>query len=84
MVEYINTDQEVTISNEVVKMHLLEEMTLIAAWRTYLHLTQAEVAYRMSISQAAYSQIENAKRPRNPTKKRVAEAFGIDEILLSV
>ena len=84
LVEYTNTDQEVTIPNEVVKMHLLEEMTLITAWRTHLCLTQEEVAHRMGISQAAYSQIESAKRPRKSTMNKVAEAFGIDERQLSV
>lgn len=72
------SDQGVTIPNAVVKMHVLEEMPLIAAWRTHLSLTQAEVARRMDISQAAYSQIENAKNPRVATRKKVADALGID------
>ena len=77
------SDQDVTIPNAVVKRHVLEEMPLIAAWRTYLSLTQAEVARRMDISQAAYSQIENAKNPRVATRKKVAEALGIDHRQLS-
>jgi len=77
------TDQEVTIPNAVVKMHVLQEMPLIAAWRTHLSLTQEEVARRMNISQGAYSQIENAKNPRVPTRKKVAEALGIDYRQLS-
>jgi len=77
------TDLEVTIPNAVVKMHVLEEIPLIAAWRTHLSLTQEEVARRMNISQAAYSQIENAKNPRVSTRKKVAEALGIDYRQLS-
>ena len=71
-------DQEVTIPNAVVKMHVLQEVPLIAAWRTHLSLTQEEVARRMDISQGAYSQIEHAKNPRIATRKKVAEALGID------
>jgi len=78
------SNQEITIPNAVVKMHVLEEMPLIAAWRTHLSLTQAEVARSMNISQAAYSQIENAKNPRVATRKKVAEALGIDHRQLSV
>ncbi len=77
------SDQEVTIPNAVVTMHLHEEMPLIAAWRTHLSLTQAEVARRMDISQAAYSQIEHAKNPRVATRKKVAQALGIDHRQLS-
>jgi len=77
------TDLGVTIPNAVVKRHVLEEIPLIAAWRTHLSLTQEEVARRMNISQAAYSQIENAKNPRVSTRKKVAEALGIDYRQLS-
>lgn len=45
------------------------------AWREYLNLTQAEVATRMGVSQAAYAQTEAAMRPRNATVRRVAAAL---------
>lgn len=48
------------------------------AWREFLHLTQAEVAQRMGISQAAYAQIETAKRPRKVTLQKVADALGLE------
>ena len=83
LLEHTKSDQEVTIPHAVVTMHVLEEMPLIAAWRTHLSLTQAEVARRMNISQAAYSQIENAKNPRESTRKKVAAALGIDYRQLS-
>jgi DNA-binding XRE family transcriptional regulator len=41
-------------------------------------LTQAEVASRLGISQAAYAQTERAKRPRNTTLLRIADALGLD------
>ncbi|MCB1567210.1 MAG: helix-turn-helix transcriptional regulator [Xanthomonadales bacterium] len=45
------------------------------AWREYLGLTQAEVAVRLGVSQAAYSQTEGAARPRKATVARVAAAL---------
>ncbi|MDP1654064.1 MAG: helix-turn-helix transcriptional regulator [Rhodocyclaceae bacterium] len=48
------------------------------AWREYLRLTQAEVAARMGVSQAAYAQMEAAKRPRKPTLAKIAAALGLE------
>ena len=45
-----------TIPHEVVESIFLQKESPIKAWRTYLHLTQAEVAGKMGISQAAFSQ----------------------------
>jgi DNA-binding XRE family transcriptional regulator len=45
------------------------------AWREYLGLTQAEVAARIGVSQAAYAQSEAAARPRRATVARVAAAL---------
>jgi DNA-binding XRE family transcriptional regulator len=47
------------------------------AWREYLHLTQAEVAARMGVTQAAFAQMESAKRPRTVTLQKVADAMGL-------
>jgi DNA-binding XRE family transcriptional regulator len=47
------------------------------AWREYLHLTQSEVAARMGVSQAAFAQMESAKRPRKVTLQKVADALGL-------
>ena len=51
--------------------------SMLQAWREYLHLTQAEVAKRMGITQAGYAQIESAKHPRKATLLKAAEAMGI-------
>ncbi len=48
------------------------------AWRDYLRLTQAEVAARMGVSQAAYAQMESAKRPRKVTLEKIAAALGLE------
>lgn len=47
------------------------------AWREYLRLTQAEVAACMGVSQAAFAQMEAAKRPRKATLQKIAEALGL-------
>ena len=76
-------DEQISIPNAVVKLHLLDELSVIAAWRTYLGLTQEEVAHRLNVSQAAYCQMEKAKRPRQATRNRVAIALGLDARQLS-
>ena len=49
----------------------------MAAWRTHLRLTQAEVAARAGMTQAAYAQIESAQRPRKATLAKLATALGL-------
>ena len=63
---------------EVMRLAVVDGLTLRRAWREYLGLTQAEVAGRMGITQPALSQLEAASaRPRRATLKRLAEALGV-------
>ena len=55
----------------------IDGMSMLAAWREYLMLTQEEMAQRMGITQAGYAQIEAAKRPRKATLEKAAAAMGI-------
>ena len=66
-----------TVPNEVVNISFEQGVSPMAAWREHLGLTQAEVAQRMSISQAAYAQMERAKRPRKATLESIAQAMGL-------
>jgi len=66
-----------TISNAVVGRRVMDEVSMLQAWREYLMLTQTDMAERMGITQAGYAQIEAAKRPRKPTLQKAAEALGI-------
>jgi len=66
-----------TIPNAVVGRRVMDEVSMLQAWREYLMLTQTEMAERMGISQAGYAQIESAKRPRKATLQKAAEALGI-------
>ena len=49
----------------------------IRAWCEHLGLTQAEVASRLGISQAAYSQHENSQTLRKSTRIKMANALGL-------
>ena len=66
--------EEGLIPHEVVSA-TVDGASPMKAWREYLGLTQAEVAVRLGVSQAAYSQTEAAARPRKATVARVAAAL---------
>ena len=66
-----------TIPHAVVSAEV-DGASATKAWREYLRLTQAEVAARMGISQAAFAQMENAKRPRKTTLQKIADAMGLE------
>jgi ribosome-binding protein aMBF1 (putative translation factor) len=67
-----------TIPNEVMARVVKDGMTPIKAWREHIGLTQAQVAHRMGISQAAFAQMEApSARPRKAPVRKVAQALGI-------
>lgn len=65
------------IPQAVAEMILVKDYTPIKAWRTYLKLSQVEVASKLSMTQAAFSQIETASKNQTTTLKKVATALGI-------
>jgi predicted transcriptional regulator len=67
-----------TVPNEVVTLAYERGMSPMAAWREHFALTQAELAARIGITQAAYIQVESMKRPRKATRDKVAEAMGLE------
>ena len=67
-----------TVPNEVVNLSFERGVSAMAAWREHLGLTQAEVAGRIGISQAAYAQMERVKQPRKATLAKVADALGLE------
>ncbi|MGB5985738.1 MAG: helix-turn-helix transcriptional regulator, partial [Desulfobacterales bacterium] len=77
--DYLNLlpkDEKATIPHEVVGLVVKEGMNLVKAWRKYLGLTQAEVARRAGISQAALSQMERAESNlRDTTLEKLAKAM---------
>lgn len=70
--------EEATIPHEVVGLVIKKGMNLVKAWRTYLHMTQVEVAKKAGISQAALSQMEKTEnRLRSGTLEKLANAMGL-------
>lgn len=68
--------EEDLIPHEVVSA-TVDGASPMKAWREHLGLTQAEVAARMGVTQAAYAQTEAATRPRKTTVVRVAAALQV-------
>lgn len=67
------------VPHEVVAMHVDREITYLRAWREYLGLTQAEVAKRAGMTQAALSQMESgATKLRKATREKLAKAMGLN------
>ena len=66
--------------NEVVGLVINKDMNLAKAWRTHLGLTQAEVAKKAQISQAALSQMERKENKlRTATLEKLADAMDLTE-----
>jgi len=71
-------DRELTIPQEVIEKTVLEEKSKMRAWREYKKFSQKDVAERMNVSQAAYSQMEKpGANLRRTTLKKIADALGI-------
>ena len=67
------------VPHEVVSKHIDQGITYLRAWREYLGLTQAEMAEKVGISQAALSQMENGdSRLRKATREKLARAMSIN------
>lgn len=66
-----------SVPNQVVNVAFERGVSPMAAWREHLALTQAEVASRIGITQAAYAQMERVKQPRKATLEKVAAALGL-------
>ena len=67
-----------TVPDEVVNLSFERGVSPMAAWREHFGLTQAEVADRISVTQAAYAQMERVKQPRKVTLEKVASALGLE------
>ena len=66
-----------SVPNAVVNRVFDDDLSPAKAWREHLRLTQADVAARMGISQAAYAQTDAATRPRKATLQKLADALGL-------
>ena len=77
-------NDEATIPNDVVERMVMGGKSIIRAWREHLKLSQKEVAGRMGVTQAAYSQMEKAPdKLRRDTLEKIAQALGVSHDQLS-
>jgi len=61
-----------------MRLVIKKDMSRIRAWREYLKITPKEVADKIGISQAAFSQIETPNsKIRRITLEKVAKALGL-------
>ena len=66
------------VPNEVVNLAFDNGWSPARAWREHLHLTQAEVAKKMQVSQAAVAQFETAgAKLRKASRDKLATALGL-------
>lgn len=84
--EYIDMirDEDLTIPHEVVEKHIMEDKTMIKAWREYKGFSQKELSKKIGITQAALSQLESRGTERKSTIEKLAKALGIEPEQLSV
>ena len=67
-----------TVPNEVENLSFERGVSAMAAWREHFGLTQAEIAGRIGITQAAYAQMERVKQPHRATLEKVAAVLGLE------
>ena len=73
------------LPHAVVEKVAVEGKSMVRAWREYKKMSQADIAGRLGITQAAYSQLEKSQaRMRGSTLRKIAAALGITEALLEM
>lgn len=71
-------DDDVYIPHDVAEQVLLNEMSLMAAWRKHLKMSQKELAQKVGVIQSTISQMEKlGAKPQRRTIEKVAKAMGI-------
>lgn len=75
-------DQEVssynehnTVPSEVVNICINQNVSLLAAWRIHLGLTQTDVAQKIGYNETAYRAVETTEAPPQDALIKLAEIF---------
>lgn len=72
-------DEDIYIPHEVVGYQLKEGLSLIAAWRKHLKITQKELAAKTGMTQPAIAQIEKSdSKTQRKTLEKIALAMQLD------
>jgi predicted transcriptional regulator len=87
--EYVRSttrsESKTYLPHTVVEKAAVEGKSMVRAWREYKKMSQTEIAGRLGITQAAYSQLEKSQdRMRGSTLRRIAAALGITEAQLEM
>ena len=79
LVDDSSYDIDVYLPHDVVKRVMLEELSLVKAWRLHLDLSQQDLANRMGVTQGTISQIEKVgSKPQRRTLEKASKAMGIN------
>lgn len=67
------------IPHEVLGLQLKQDISLVAAWRKYLKISQKDLATRLGVSQPAVANLEKLDANlRKSTLEKLAVAFNIE------
>ncbi|MEY0026187.1 helix-turn-helix domain-containing protein [Providencia rettgeri] len=64
-----------TYPNDVVRIMVDDDVSLLAAWRIYRGLSQEEVATTLDTTQSTVSQWEASDRPQKKTREKLASLY---------
>lgn len=76
-------DDDLTLPNEVVGKTIMEEKSLLCAWREYKQIEKAEMAHRMGMTADEYQSLENMSGLQGQHIKAAADILEIDSRLLT-
>jgi len=80
---FIDNEDDSTIPHEVARAVVVDDKSMLKAWREHLNLSQSELASKAGMTQPAIAQLENSSSDlRESTLKKIASAMGIDSSLL--
>lgn len=76
-------DKTLTLPNEVVGKTVMEEMSLLRAWREYKGINETDMARKMGVPLSEYQSIEECKHLHETHLEAAADVLGIDARLLN-
>ena len=78
-IAFIDSDDESTIPHEVARAIVVDDKSMLKAWREHLNLSQSELAIKAGMTQPAIAQLENSESDlRESTIKKLALAMEIE------
>lgn len=77
------SDETLTLPNEVVGKTVMEEMSLLRAWREYKGIDETDMARRMGMPLDEYQSVEESEHLHETHLDAAADVLGIDARLLN-